>query len=93
MDRGKKNSISTLIGLCKQVSYRVSNALNINDMVTTLSIYISVTAVCEFFSYEDFQDNFSLRNIDFHINLVLGAQSIFRAPIIWPLAEFKELKI
>ena len=66
-----------------QASYCVSNALNISDMPTTLVIYISIITPCEFgdVSSEDFQNYFSLRNIDFHINLVLGAQSIFRAPI------------
>ena len=84
MDRWKKNPISTLITLCKQVSYCVSNALNISDMRTTLSIYISIITVCEFrdVSSEDFQDSFFLRSINFHINVVLGAQSTFRAPII-----------
>jgi len=84
MERGKKRPIFTLITLCKQGSYHVSNALNITDMPTTLNIYISIITICEFrdVSYEDFQDCFSLRNIDFQINLILGAQFIFRAPII-----------
>jgi len=93
MDRGKKNPILILITLCKL--YRVSNALNISNMPNTLDIYISIITVCEFSDvlFEDFQDYFPLKNIDFQMNLVLGAQSIFRAPIIWPPAEFKELKI
>jgi len=39
-----------------QVSYRVSNALNISDMPTTLGIYIFIILVCEFrdVSSEDF---------------------------------------
>jgi len=91
----EENPISALITLWNQVSYRVSDALNISDMPTTLGIYISIIIVCEFrdVSFEDFQDCSPLRNIDFHINLVIAAQSIFRAPIMWPLAEFKELKI
>ena len=58
MNQGKKNPISALIILCKQMSYRVSNALNISDMPTTLGIYISIIIVSEFrnVSYEDFQD-------------------------------------
>ena len=95
MDRGKENPISALIILCQQVNYRVSNALNISDMPTTPGIHISVITDYEFrdVSFEDFQDCFSPKNIDFQINLALGARSIFRAPIISPLAEFKELKI
>ena len=86
MGRGTKNSIFALITLYKQVNYRVSNALNISDMPTTLGIYISIITVCEFrdVSFEDFQDYFSPTNIDFHINIVLGAQSIFKAPIMTP---------
>jgi len=65
------------------VSYCVNNALNINDMPTILGIYLSIITICEFrdVSSEDFHDCFPLRNIDFHINLVLGAQSIFGDPI------------
>ena len=47
-DRGTKNPIFALIAPCKQVSYRASNALNINDMPTTLGIYISIITICEF---------------------------------------------
>jgi len=56
MDRGKKNPISAVIILCKQVSYCVSNALNISDMPSTLGIYASIIAYCEFggVSFEDF---------------------------------------
>ena len=84
MDRGKRNPIFTLITLCKQVSYRVNNALSISNMPTTLDIYLSIITVSEFkdVSSEDFQDGFPLRNIDFQIILVIGAQFIFRAPII-----------
>jgi len=75
--------MSTLITLCKQVSYHVSNALDISDLPTTLSIYISIITVCESRDVlsEDYQDCLFSTNIDFEINLVLGAQSIFRAPI------------
>jgi len=61
VDQGKKNPISALITLCKQVSYRVNNALNISYMPTTLIIYVSIITVCEFrdVSSEDFQDCFS----------------------------------
>jgi len=67
MDPGKKNPISALITLCKQVSYRVSNALSISDMPNTFSIYISIITVCKFIdvSSEDIQDCFSPRNINF----------------------------
>jgi len=84
MDRGKKNPISALITLRKQVSYRVNNALNISDTPTILNIYLSIIIVREFrdVSSEDFQDFFPLGNIDLQINLALGTQSIFRAPII-----------
>jgi len=84
MDQGKKNPISALITLCKQVNYRFSNVLTIGDMPTTLGIYISIISLCEFRDVlsEDFQDYFPLRNIDFQINLVLSAQSICTAPII-----------
>jgi len=72
---------STVITLCKQVNYHISNTLNISDMPIILSIYISIITVYKFtdVSCEDFQDCFSPGNIDFQINLVLGAQSIFRA--------------
>jgi len=75
MDPEKKNPISALITLCKQVSYHVSIALNISDMPTTLGICISIITACEFrdVSSEDFQGCFPLRNIDFQTNLVLGA--------------------
>jgi len=77
------------------MSYYVSNALNISDIPITLDMYLSIIIVYEIrdVSTEDFQDCFPLRNIIFQINLVLGTQSIFRAPIMWPPAEFKELKI
>jgi len=56
MNREKKNPIFALITLCKQVNYRVSNALDISDMPTTLGMYISIIIVCEFrdVSSEDF---------------------------------------
>ena len=84
MEQWKKNPIFAVIPLCKQISYRVSNALNISDMSTILGIYISIITICEFrdVSYEDFQDCFPLRNIDFHIDLTLDAQPIFKTPII-----------
>ena len=84
MDQEKKNPISTLIILCKQMSYCVSNASNISDMLTTLCIYLSAVTICELrdVSSEDFQHCLALRNMDFQIDIVLGAQSIFRAPII-----------
>jgi len=89
MDRGKKNPISALTTLCKQVSYYVS------VMSTTLSISISILIVGGFRDVpsEDYQDCFSPRNINFQIDLALDAQPIFKTPIIWPLIEFKELKI
>jgi len=73
MDREKKNPIFALITLCKYVSYRVSNALNISDTPITLGIYISIIIVCEFrdIPYEDYQDCSFPRNIDFHIDLTL----------------------
>lgn len=94
MDWEKKNPISALIPLCKQVNYHVSNALNISDLSTTLGISISIFPVggVRDVSYEDYQYCFSPRNIDFQINLVLGAQSIFKTPIIWPPIESKELR-
>jgi len=62
------------------VNYHVTNALNISDLSTTLGISISIFTVGEFrdVSSEDFQDCFPPRNIDFKINLVQGAQSIFK---------------
>ena len=85
MGRGKKSPIyPPLITLCKQVNYHISNALNISDLSTTLGISISIFTVGGFgdVSSEDFQDCFSSRNIDFQTNLVQGAQSIFKTPII-----------
>ena len=75
MDREKKNPIFIVIALCKQVSYRVSNALNISDMLTTLGIYISINTTCEFVnvSSEEFHECFPPRSINFQINLILGA--------------------
>ena len=94
MDWEKKNPISALIPLCKQVNYHVSNVLNISDLSTTLGISISIFPVggVRDVSSEDYQDCFSPRNTDFQINLVLGAQSIFKTPIIWPPTESKELR-
>ena len=46
--REKKNPIFSLITLCKQMSYHVSNALNISDMSTTLGICISIITFYEF---------------------------------------------
>ena len=62
----------------------VSNVLNISDLSTTLSISISIFTVGGFrcVSFENFHDYFPPRNIDFQINLVQGAQSIFNTPII-----------
>ena len=61
----------------------VRNTMNIGDMPSTLGIYKPIIVVCEFrdVSYEDFQDSFPQRNIDFHINLVLSAQPISKTPI------------
>ena len=79
-----KNPISALILLCKQVNYHVSNVLNISDLSTTLGISISIFPVggVRDVSSEDYQDYFPPRNIDFQINLILGAQFIFKTPII-----------
>ena len=65
MDRWKKNPISTLITLYKQVNCRFNKGLNIGDMPTTLGIYISIISEFRDVSSENFQDYFSLRNIDF----------------------------
>jgi len=64
-------------------------------MSTMLGISISIFIVGGFRDVpsEDYQDCFSSTNIYFHIDQTLDAQPIFKTPIIWPPAEFKELKI
>ena len=81
---GRKALFIPPITLCKQVNYHVSNALNISDLSTALGIFISIFIAGGFrdASSEDFQDCFPLRDIDFLIILVQGAQSIFNTPII-----------
>jgi len=85
----EENPIYVRTTRCKQVSYCVS------VMSTIVSISISIFTIdgLREIPYVDYQDCFSPRNTDSHIDLTLDVQPIFKTPIIWPPTELKELKI